>query len=198
VIGAGYRRFVVVISGPSGAGKSSFVKELLSRHSLDLVYSVSATTRARRAHEVEGRDYFYLSREDFRRRVEANEFIEWAEVHGEWYGTLRSQTELALRSGKNVLLDIDVQGGRSVRRMYPDGVFIFVLPPSLADLEDRLRARGTDSEDRIRVRLENARREIDLVREYDYAIINDDLTKATRQVAAIIEVESCRTSRRLS
>jgi guanylate kinase len=198
VIGAGYRRFVVVISGPSGAGKSSFVKELLSRHSLDLVYSVSATTRARRAHEVEGKDYFYLSREEFRRRVEANEFIEWAEVHGEWYGTLRSQTELALRSGKNVLLDIDVQGGRSVRRIYPDGVFIFVLPPSLADLEDRLRARGTDSEDRILLRLDNARREIDLAKEYDYAIINDDLAKATRQVAAIIEVESCRTSRRLS
>lgn len=198
MIGAGYRRFVVVISGPSGAGKSSFVKELLSRHSLDLVYSVSATTRARRAHEVEGKDYFYLSREEFRRRVEANEFIEWAEVHGEWYGTLRSQTELALRSGKNVLLDIDVQGGRSVRRIYPDGVFIFVLPPSLADLEDRLRARGTDSEDRILLRLDNARREIDLAKEYDYAIINDDLAKATRQVAAIIEVESCRTSRRLS
>jgi len=198
VIGAGYRRFVVVISGPSGAGKSSFVKELLSRHSLDLVYSVSATTRTRRAHEVEGKDYFYLSREEFRRRVEENEFIEWAEVHGEWYGTLRSQTELALRSGKNVLLDIDVQGGRSVRRIYPDGVFIFVLPPSLADLEDRLRARGTDSEDRILLRLENAQREIELAKEYDYAIINDDLAKATRQVAAIIEVESCRTSRRLS
>ena len=198
MIGAGYRRFVVVISGPSGAGKSSFVKELLSRHSLDLVYSVSATTRARRAHEVEGRDYFYLSREEFRRRVEENEFIEWAEVHGEWYGTLRSQTELALRSGKNVLLDIDVQGGRSVRRIYPDGVFIFVLPPSLADLEERLRARGTDSEDRILLRLENARREMDLVQQYDYAIINDDLAKATRQVAAIIEVETCRTSRRLS
>jgi len=173
------------------------VKELLSRHSLDLMYSVSATTRARRAHETEGRDYFYLGREEFQRKVEAGEFIEWAEVHGEWYGTLKSQTEHALRSGRNVLLDIDVQGGRSVRRIYPDGVFIFVLPPSIADLEERLRARGTDSEDRIRVRLENARREIDLVREYDYAIINDDLGKATRQVAAIVEVESCRTSRRL-
>jgi len=198
LIGTEYRRFVVVISGPSGAGKSSFVKELLRRYPSDLVYSVSATTRTRRPHEEEGRDYFYLSREEFRRRVNADEFVEWAEVHGEWYGTLRSQTERILASGRNVLLDIDVQGGRSVRKIYPNGVFIFVLPPSLADLEERLRARGTDSEERIRLRLENARREVELIREYDYAVVNDDLEAATRKVAAIIEAEACRASRRVS
>jgi len=196
LIASEYRRFVVVISGPSGAGKSSFVKELLRRYPSDLVYSVSATTRARRPHEAEGRDYFYLSRDEFRRRIDADEFVEWAEVHGEWYGTLRSQTDRVLQSGRNVLLDIDVQGGRSVRKIYKDGVFIFVLPPSLADLEGRLRARGTDSEDRIRLRLENARREVALVREYDYAVVNDDLEAATRKVAAIIEAETCRASRR--
>jgi guanylate kinase len=196
LIGSEYRRFVVVISGPSGAGKSSFVKELLRRYPSDLVYSVSATTRARRPHEAEGRDYFYLSRDEFRRRIDADEFVEWAEVHGEWYGTLRNQTDRVLQSGRNVLLDIDVQGGRSVRKIYKDGVFIFVLPPSLADLEGRLRARGTDSEDRIRLRLENARREVALVREYDYAVVNDDLEAATRKVAAIIEAETCRASRR--
>ena len=197
MIGSEYRRFVVVISGPSGAGKSSFVKALLGRYPRDLVYSVSATTRPRRAHETEGLDYFYLGREEFQRRVGSGEFIEHAEVHGELYGTLKSQTEAVLHSGRNVLLDIDVQGGRSVRRIYPDGVFIFVLPPSLADLEERLRARGTDSEERIRLRLENARREIAIAREYDYAVVNDDLEDATRKVLAIIEAETCRASRRI-
>jgi guanylate kinase len=197
VIGSPYRRFVVVISGPSGAGKSSFVKELLRRNGGDLVYSVSATTRPRRQHEVEGKDYFYLTREEFRRRVDAGEFVEWAEVHGEWYGTLRSQTERVLQEGRNVLLDIDVQGGRAVRRVYPDGVFIFILPPSMEDLEERLRARATDSEDRIKVRLENARREIALMREYDYAVVNDDLETATHRVLAIVEAERCRASRRI-
>ena len=196
MIGSEYRRFVVVISGPSGAGKSSFVKALLGRYPRDLVYSVSATTRPQRAHETEGRDYFFLGREEFQRRVEAGEFIEHAEVHGELYGTLKSQTEAVLRSGRNVLLDIDVQGGRSVRRIYPDGVFIFVLPPSLADLEERLRARGTDSEERIKLRLLNAEREIAIAREYDYAVVNDDLEDATRKVLAIIEAETCRASRR--
>jgi guanylate kinase len=197
VIGSPYRRFVVVISGPSGAGKSSFVKELLRRNGGDLVYSVSATTRPRRQHEVEGKDYFYLTRDEFRRRVDAGEFVEWAEVHGEWYGTLRSQTEKVLQEGRNVLLDIDVQGGRAVRRVYPDGVFIFILPPSMEDLEERLRARATDSEDRIKVRLENARREIALMREYDYAVVNDDLETATHRVLAIVEAERCRASRRI-
>jgi guanylate kinase len=186
---------VVVLSGPSGAGKSSFVSDLLGRP-LDLVYSVSATTRARRPHEEEGRDYFFLSRNEFRRRVAAGEFVEWAEVHGELYGTLKGQIDAALGAGKNVLLDIDVQGGREVRRHCPDGVFIFVLPPSMESLEARLRGRGTDSEERIRIRLENARRELELVREYDYAVVNDDLATAQRQVASIIVSESLRVVRR--
>jgi guanylate kinase len=197
VIGREYRRFIVVISGPSGAGKSSFVKELLRRYPSDLAYSVSATTRSQRPHEVDGRDYFFLTRDEFRGRIDSGEFVEWAEVHGEWYGTLKSQTERVLESGRNVLLDIDVQGGRSVRRIYPDGVFIFVLPPSLEDLEERLRARGTDNEERIRVRLRNAEREMALMREYDYAVVNESLDDATRQVASIIEAETCRSSRRL-
>jgi guanylate kinase len=186
---------VVVISGPSGVGKSSFVQELLGA-GLNLEYSVSATTRTRRPHEVDGRDYVYLNREEFRRRIEAGEFVEWAEVHGELYGTLRSETERRLDAGRNVLLDIDVQGGRAVRKVYRDGVFIFVLPPSLASLEERLRGRGTDSDERIRLRLENARREIALVTEYDYAVVNDDLKAALDRVASIIVAETCRASRR--
>lgn len=193
--GAGYRRFVVVISGPSGVGKSSFVDGLL-RSPLELVYSVSATTRPRRPHEEEGRDYRFLTREEFRRRVAEGAFVEWAEVHGELYGTLRSEVDATLASGRNVLLDIDVQGGRAVRRVYADAVLIFVLPPSMEALESRLRGRGTDSEERIRVRLENARREIELMPEYDYAVVNDDLEVAKQQVHAIIASEMLRTARR--
>lgn len=189
-----YRRFVVVVSGPSGAGKSSFVKTLLEEGP-DLVYSVSATTRPRREHEVEGRDYFFLSQEEFRRRVDAGAFVEHARVHGEWYGTLRAQIEEALRRGKNVLLDIDVQGGMAVRNVYPDGVFLFILPPSMEALEARLRGRGTDTEERIRIRLENARREIPMVREYGYAVVNDDFERASRRALAIVWGERCRTRR---
>jgi guanylate kinase len=189
-----YRRFVVVVSGPSGAGKSSFVKTLLEEGP-DFVYSVSATTRPRRPHEVEGVDYFFLSQEEFRRRVEAGAFVEHARVHGDWYGTLRSQIEEALRAGHNVLLDIDVQGGMAVRSVYPDGVFLFILPPSMEALEARLRHRGTDSEERIRIRLENARREIPMVREYGYAVVNDDFETASRRVLAIVWAERCRTRR---
>jgi guanylate kinase len=192
-----YRRFVVVVSGPSGAGKSSFVKVLLDEGP-ELQYSVSATTRARRSHETDGRDYFFLSREEFTRRADAGEFVEWAHVHGEMYGTLRTQTDEALRQGKNVLLDVDVQGGKSVRQAYPDGVFIFVLPPTLEALEARLRGRGTDSEERIRLRLENARREIPMAREYDYAVVNDDLAAASRKVLSIVWAETCKTSRRVT
>ena len=186
---------MVVISGPSGVGKSSFVHQLLDA-GLNLEYSVSATTRPRRPHETDGRDYLFLTREEFRRRVDAGEFVEWAEVHGEQYGTLKSEIERRLAEGRNVLLDIDVQGGTAVRKVYPDGVFIFVLPPSMASLEERLRGRGTDPDERIRLRLENARREIELGKAYDYAVVNDDLDSALHRVAAIITAEGCRVRRR--
>ena len=186
---------MVVISGPSGVGKSSFVEQLLAAD-LNLEYSVSATTRPRRPHETDGRDYLFLTREEFRRRIDSGDFVEWAEVHGEMYGTLRTEVERRLAKGRNVLLDVDVQGGMAVRKTYPDGVLIFVLPPSLQSLEQRLRRRGTDPDERIRLRLENARREIELGKAYDYAVVNDDLDAALNRVMAIITAESCRVERR--
>lgn len=193
---AGHRPFVVVLSGPSGVGKSSFVKQLLAAD-LNLEYSVSATTRACRPHEMDGREYRFLTREEFRRRIDAGEFVEWAEVHGELYGTLRNEIDRRLARGRNVLLDIDVQGGMAVRKVYEDGVLIFVLPPSLASLEERLRGRGTEPDERIRLRLENARREIEIGKAYDYAVVNDDLDAAIHRVMAIITAEACRVRRRL-
>ncbi|HZE18860.1 MAG TPA: guanylate kinase, partial [Candidatus Angelobacter sp.] len=142
----------------------------------------------------EGREYVFLTREEFRRRIDAGDFVEWAEVHGELYGTLKSEIERRLAKGRNVLLDIDVQGGMAVRKVYEDGVFIFVLPPSMESLEERLRGRGTDPDERIKVRLENARREIELGKKYDYAVVNDDLDLALRRVVAIIRSRASRES----
>jgi len=184
-----------VVSAPSGTGKTTVLTRVLGRVE-GLRFSVSHTTRSPRSGERDGHDYHFVDRPEFERRVADGRFLEWAEVHGELYGTLRSQVDAALRAGKNVLLDIDVQGGRSVRTHYPDGVFIFVLPPSMESLEARLRKRGTDSEDRIHVRLQNARREMEMLGEYDYAVVNDDLAAAQKQVASIIVSESLRVARR--
>jgi guanylate kinase len=186
--------FLLVVSGPSGAGKSSFVRYLLEQRP-ECVYSVSATTRPRREGERDGQDYWFLSREEFARRRDAGEFLEWAEVHGHLYATPTRFVEDRVREGRVVVLDIDVQGGATLRRSRPDGVFVFIYPPSLRVLRQRLEGRHSDSPEVIALRLENAPGEMAQYREYDYLVLNDDLGEACRRVSAIVEAERARVRR---
>jgi len=186
--------FVLVVSGPSGAGKSTFVGMLLERFP-DLKFSVSATTRPRRPGEVDARDYHFLSEAEFQRRAEAGEFLEHAGVHGDRYGTLRSEVFLALEAGRVALLDLDVQGGVRVKEQLPEAVLVFILPPSMAVLEARLRGRKTESEERIRRRLQRAPDEIRCLSAYDYVVVNDDVATTEAELESIVRAERLRRTR---
>jgi guanylate kinase len=186
--------FPVVISGPSGAGKTALCKRLL-RSDDRLFYSVSATTRPRRKGERHGRDYVLVSKEEFDQYKKQGEFLEWARVHGEYYGTLKKPVERNIRKGRVVVLDVDVQGGRQLKNVFKDGVFIYVVPPSLQVLRERLLSRGTETPQAIARRMKNARKELSLVKQYSYVVVNDVLSRATQQLRAIIESERCRTAR---
>lgn len=186
----------MVFSAPSGAGKSTIVREVLRRKPVPgMELSISATTRPRRPGEEEGRDYYFLSEEEFKSRRERGEFVEWAEVHGHLYGTLRRTVEEALEEGKVLLLEIDVQGARQIRRAFPESVSVFVAPPSLEVLEKRLRERGRDPEEDIERRLEAAPKELSEAGYYDYIVVNEDLEEAVRAVEAILVAEYHRTCR---
>ncbi len=187
---------LVVISGPSGVGKTTIIKAVLSTRD-DLIFSVSCTTRPRRPGEVHGKDYFFITEQEFMVMVERGEFLEWAEVHGHLYGTPRKFVEKAFSEGKSVLLDIDVQGALKVMETFKDGVFIFVAPPSLKDLEKRLRKRGTESEDVIKRRLEDAKWELEKIDSFEYLIINKDLDEAIHALDSIITAEKIKVSRLL-
>ncbi len=176
---------MIVISAPSGSGKSTLVKHLMASIP-GLVFSVSYTTRPRRPGEKHGREYFFVPPAEFKRRIAAGEFAEWANVHGHFYGTSRKQVRKAQAAGKDVLLDIDVQGHSQVRRRLPDAVSIFILPPSYRDLQLRLRRRHSDAPDVIRRRLVNARKEMRRWREYDYLIVNDRVMNAARTFHAVV------------
>lgn len=186
--------FPLVLSSPSGGGKSTIARQLLEARD-NLGYSVSATTRERRGNEVDGSDYFFLGREDFKHRAEAGEFVEWAEYGGEYYGTLRSELERLYREGRNPVLDIDIQGARQLRQQYPETVSVFILPPSGAELVQRLKGRKTEPPDAVRRRLERAVVELDAAGEYDYIVVNDDIVSAVEHVAAILDAESRRVKR---
>lgn len=176
---------LIVLSAPSGAGKSTLAKELIARDPR-LGFSVSATTRPPRTGEVHGRDYYFITEPEFQTRVAANEFLEWARVHNNYYGTPVTELHRLWRAGRDVLLDIDVQGGMQLREKGVRGLFIFIAPPSLAALEERLRKRGTDSEEVIRVRLNNARAEMEFQPRYDHVVVNDSVERALGELQTII------------
>lgn len=179
---------LVVISGPSGAGKTTLLKRLYAASPVPLVASVSATTRSPRPGEVNGVDYHFLSKDDFVHRRERGEFLESFEVYqrGDWYGTLNSEVAPRLAAGKWVVLEIDVQGTLAVLERYPGAVTIFVRPSSLAELERRLRDRGTESESALERRLEVARRELAFVDRYRYQVVNDDVELALKHLCDIL------------
>ncbi len=181
----------MVLSGPSGVGKGT-VCDALRASSPEIVYSISATTRPKRGHEVDGENYFYLSEEEFIRRIAGDLFLEHAVVHGNRYGTPKDYVLRNINEGKIVLLEIDVQGALQVKKNYPNGVFVFLLPPSMEELRRRITDRGTESEEQIAIRMKNAKEEIKFLDEYDYAVINDDLKSAVQSVHSIIDAERLR------
>lgn len=172
---------LVVLTGPSGVGKGTLMRSLLQRHP-ELYYSVSATTRSPRPGEINGKHYYFVSRNQFEQMVASGEFLEWAEFAGNYYGTPRSAVEEQVRDGKIVILEIELEGARQIRSSFPSAQRIFILPPSLEELEHRIRGRGQDSEEAIARRLRRAKEEIDAASEFDVQIVNDDFETALRSI----------------
>lgn len=180
--------FPIILSSPSGGGKTTIAHQLLQRRN-DVGYSVSCTTRMPRGGERDGTDYYFLTRDQFLAKRAAGEFAESAEVHGNLYGTLKSEIARVLGQGKHVIMDIDVQGARQLRNAFPKAVTVFVLPPSGEVLLDRLRNRKTESPQQLAARLDSALQELQAVEEYEYVVVNDDLDEAVRRVGAILDAE---------
>ncbi len=187
---------LLVISGASGVGKSTVIAQLLRRRD-QLYFSVSWTTRAPRPGETDGVNYHFTDRADFEARIAAGDFLEHAEYVGNYYGTARSQVEQKRAEGFDVLLDIEVQGAAQVKKNSPDAVSVFIVPPSMTELEKRLRERGTDSEEKIKGRLARAREEVREAGGYDYIVVNDRVEAAVDELLAILTAERCRTKRRI-
>lgn len=190
----GPKGIVFVVSAPSGTGKTTLIRELL-KEAEGLTFSVSYTTRKPRTGEVEGRDYHFVSREEFLQMAAEGRFLEWAEVHGDLYGT--PMESLDPPEGTDMILDVDPQGAKKIKELKGDAVSIFIVPPSLEELERRLRQRGRDSEEAIRKRLQDAREELAQIPLYDYIVVNDRFEKALRNLCSIVFAERCRRERLL-
>ncbi len=186
-----------MISAPSGVGKTTLCRRLLDRIS-GISFSVSYTTRNPRQEEFDGIDYHFVTQDRFEEMVSADAFLEWARVYGNFYGTGKSEVLSRLELGEDVLLDIDVQGARQVRRLFPEAILIFLLPPSWSVLEARLRGRGSEDSSRLKLRMVNAKSEMEAIHEYDFAVINDDLSRATEDLKSIVIAHRCRTPRILT
>lgn len=185
---------MIVLSGPSGAGKGTLKNEYMKRHN-NAVFSVSMTTRSPRPGEIEGADYYFTNQETFQVMLAKDGFLEWAQVHGEYYGTPKQFALNTLSENKDIVLDIDVQGALQVKQSYPKALMIFIIPPSMEILEQRLRRRGTETEEKIQRRLANAKKELSLMNQYDYVVINTTVEEAYQKLNAIITAEKCRYSR---
>lgn len=188
------RGILFVVSSPSGGGKGTLIQRVLKQVP-NLSYSVSFTTRAPRNGELDGREYFFVTSERFKEMEAAGEFLEWAHVHSKLYGTARQQVVREIAEGRDIVLEVDVQGAASVRSLIADSVSIFILPPSFEILKQRLQARGTDSPDELDLRLRNAHQELKDYSAFQYVILNDDLDRAANQMTAIVHAERARLSR---
>ena len=189
------RGLLIVISGPSGVGKGTVRDALFAREGHNLVYSVSMTTRKPRNGEVDGREYYFVSREEFESRIKNNKFLEYAEFVGNYYGTPLDKVEENLNNGNEVVLEIEVQGAMQVRKKMKDAIFIFIAPPTMKDLEKRLNRRGTESKEIIKERYDKACREVELAYMYDYIVVNDTVENAADKIMAIIRAEHAKTQR---
>ncbi|WP_156290396.1 guanylate kinase [Oceanobacillus salinisoli] len=183
-----------ILSGPSGVGKGTVRKRLFEK-STDLKYSISMTTREKRTGETDGVDYFYKTKEEFERLIEQNELLEYAKYVNNYYGTPRKYVEETLEKGFDVFLEIEVQGALQVKENFPEGVFIFLFPPSLAELKNRILGRGTESNDLVLNRLKEARKEIEMMDAYDYVVVNDQVDHAVDKIEAIIQSEHLKRER---
>lgn len=176
---------LIIFAAPSGAGKSTIAKRILPDYD-NLIFSISATTRPIREGEVDGKDYFFLTEDEFKKKIELNEFLEWEKFYDYYYGTLKSFIQNTLNKGTSVLLDVDVKGAVNIKKIYPEAITIFIMPPSLEELKNRLLIRKTESEDDLAKRLHRAEMELAYSSQFDYVVINDDLNKAVNEVKEII------------
>lgn len=185
---------LLVISGPSGAGKGTICKALLDKHK-DIYLSVSATTREPRVGEVHGVNYFFKTKEEFLQKVEEGDFLEHAEVYGNYYGTPKSSVQKMLDEGRDVILEIDIQGALKVKENCEEGIFIFILPPSMEELKQRIIRRGSETPESLMTRFKSAYKEINYISKYNYAVVNDEVDIAVTKLEAIIAAEKCRVDR---
>ncbi len=180
---------MIILSGPSGVGKGTLKELYMNAHAENTYFSVSLTTRQPRIHEKDGVDYKFVSKEEFVKLIDEDNFYEWAQVHGNYYGTPKKRALEELANGNDVIFDIDVQGGINLKKICPHAIMIFIAPPDIATLEKRLRGRGTEDEETIQKRLKNALGELEQIDEYEYVVINNDLEEAFRKLETIINAE---------